>query len=343
MPNPINPTLYRLLTQKFGDVKIANEGCHAYFTKMPDPLHPSRTIMHAAQWGEYYCVRCPFCNDHSQRMWINHVYASEVRRGRREYTHLVVCYNEHCERAPGRFEQLEQIIFGYGKHLNPRPCSLAPALAPMEPQPIRPPGTVIPLSEVSPDHPARLYVASRNFDVNRLTEDFKVGLCISADEPRVATARGRLYIPVTYRNELVGWQARAINGYSQPKYFNSPGMKKSSLLYNYDQAQSQPYVIIVEGVPSVWRLGKAAVALFGKTMSLAQQDLIARTWANKPVILMLDHDAQDEMQRAKELLTKKSAQVRSVPLPDSRDPADYSVSDISQLLAQEAGITPDFV
>jgi hypothetical protein len=339
MARPINPTLYELLVSKFGQVNIANEGSPAYFSRMIDPMNPGKTILHATQWGEYYCVRCPFCNDHSPRLWINHVYASEVHKGRREYTHLAICYNEQCMRVPGRFEQLEQLIFGHGQHLKPRACTLAPVTEPFTPQPIRPPGTVIPLSELPDDHPARVYVRERNFDAQQLTDLFNVGLCISVDEPRLASAKGRLYIPVTYRHELVGWQARAVNPHALPKYLNAPGMRKSTLLYNYDQAQSQPYVIVVEGVPSVWRLGKAAVALFGKTMSLAQQDLIARTWQNKPVILMLDHDAKDEMTRATELLGKKSMQVVPVSLPDSRDPADYSEADISHLLFEKAGVS----
>lgn len=336
MSNPINSTLYQLLQQKFGEVKIANEGCHAYVQRMPDPLNPRRIITHASQWGEYYCVRCPFCNDHSARLWINHLYASEVARGRRQFTHLAVCYNEQCFRVPGRFEQLEQIIFGFGAHLKPRALPLSPVGTPHAPEPIRPPGTVIPLSELPADHHARLYVVQRGFDPVQLAEQFNVGLCISVDEPRLATAKGRLYIPVTYRNELVGWQARAVHADVQPKYFNAPGMKKSSLLYNYDQAQSQPYVIVVEGVPSVWRLGKAAVCLFGKTMSFAQRQLIARTWAGKPVFLLLDHDAKDEMETAKEQLSGQSLQVVTVELPDARDPADYAFADIHHLLTERA-------
>ena len=336
MSSPINSTLYQLLQQKFGEVKIANEGCHAYVQRMPDPLHPGRVITHAAQWGEYYCVRCPFCRDHSPRLWINHLYASEVVRGRRQFTNIATCYNEQCMQVPGRYEQLEQIIFGLGAHLKPRALPLSPVSMPHAPEPIRPPGTVIPLSELPADHPARLYVVQRAFDPVELSEKFNVGLCISVDEPRLATAKGRLYIPVIYRNELVGWQARAVYPDVQPKYFNSPGMKKSSLLYNYDQAQSQPYVIVVEGVPSVWRLGKAAVCLFGKTMSFAQRQLIARTWAGKPVFLLLDHDARDEMEVAKEQLTGQSVRVVPVELPDSRDPADYDPVDINHLLAERA-------
>lgn len=336
MSNPINPTLYRLLTQKFGEVKISNEGCHAYVQRMPDPLNPRRTITHATSWGEYYCVNCPFCSDSRARLWINHTYASEVVNGVRQNTHVAVCYNEQCLKVPGRTEQLEQMIFGHGAHLRPRALPLAPVTAPHEPEPVRPPGTVIPLSELPPDHPAREYVVSRGFSAEELTATFNIGLCISVDEPKLYTARGRLYIPVTYRQELVGWQCRAILPNVEPKYFNAPGMKKSALLYNYDVAQSQPYVIVVEGVPSVWRLGKAAVCLFGKTMSYQQQRLIARTWAGKPVFLLLDHDAKSELDRATTTLSNMAVNVVPVELPDARDPADYSSADIGDLLAARA-------
>lgn len=336
MSNPINPALYRLLKQKFGEVNIANAGCHAYVQRMPDPLNPRRTITHATSWGEYYCVNCPFCRDSRARLWINHTYASEVVNGARQHTHLAVCYNEQCLRVPGRTEQLEQMIFGHGAHLRPHALPLLPVTAPHEPEPVRPPGTVIPLSELPADHPARQYVVSRGFNPDELSTNFNVGLCISVDEPRLYTARSRLYIPVTYRNELVGWQCRAITPKTEPKYFNAPGMKKSALLYNYDQAQSQPYVIVVEGVPSVWRLGKAAVCLFGKTMSYQQQRLIARTWAGKPVFLLLDHDAKPELDRAANTLSNMSVNVVPVELPDERDPADYSFSDINSILAARA-------
>jgi hypothetical protein len=332
----INPQLYRLLTQKFGEVKIANQGCHAYFQRMPDPLNPRRTITHATDWGEYYCVNCPFCRDTRARLWINHTYASEVVEGRRQNTYLAVCYNEQCLRVPGRTEQLEQIIFGHGAHLRPQALPLAPVTTPHEPEPVRPPGTVIPLTELAEDHPAREYVRSRGFCAETLTENFNVGLCISVEEPRLYTARGRLYIPITYRNELVGWQCRAISPKLDPKYFNAPGMRKSSLLYNYDVAQSQPYVIVVEGVPSVWRLGKAAVCLFGKTMSYQQQKLIARTWAGKPVFLLLDHDAKSELDKATTTLSNMSVNVVPVAMPDERDPADYSPADINDLLLERA-------
>jgi DNA primase len=113
-------------------------------------------------------------------------------------------------------------------------------------------------------------------------------------------------------------------------------MQKSKLLYNFDNAASQPFAVIVEGVTSVWRLGGGAVCLFGKSMSMHQQNLIARTWVNKPVFLLLDNDAKAEMERARTVLTQHGMTVVSVDLPDARDPADYALGDITDLLMERA-------
>jgi hypothetical protein len=342
MAAPLNPILYSLLKQKFGEVLFGNEGCPAYYERLPDPFNPRRTVVRASSWGEYYCVCCPFCNDKRNRLWVNHVYASTVsKEGRREMTHLATCYNEDCTSRPGRLEQLEQIIFGVGQHLKPRALPIRPVTETFSPQPVLPPGRIVPLNELPVDHDARVYVESRGFSAEWLATKFDVGVCVEAAESRFELMRNRLYIPVTYRQELVGWQCRAVLPQTGPKYLNAPNMRKSALLYNYDQAVKQPFVIVVEGVPSVWRLGVAAVCLFGKSMSFAQQQLITRSWAGKPVFLMLDNDAKVEMERAKNLLLRQSMQVVEVDLPDARDPADYSFSEITGMVmdrAAEAGV-----
>lgn len=341
MADPLNPTLYNLLKQKFGDVRISNEGCHAHYQRLSDPINPRRTVIRASSWGEYYCVRCPFCNDHSPRLWINHCYASEVTFGRRQLTQLAVCYNNQCLQQPGRFEQLEQMIFGIGKHLKPKPLPIRPALTPFAPTVVSPPGEIALLSDLPNKHPAREYIESRGFDPDWLAVKFQIGVCVNPAEPKMEIMRDRIYIPVTFRNELVGWQCRAVGNANGPKYLNATNMRKSTLLYNFDAAAAQPFVVVVEGVTSVWRLGGGAVCLFGKSMSMMQQNLIARTWAKKPVFLLLDSDAKIETERAKELLTQRGMTVVSVDLPDSRDPADYDLSDITDLLmarAEAAGV-----
>ena len=261
-------------------------------------------------------------------------------------THLATCYNEDCTSKPGRLEQLEQLIFGIGRHLKPRPLPVRAVTSTFAPQPVLPPGTIVRLSELPHDHEARVYAESRGFDPDWLAQKFHIGVCIEASEPRFEIMRNRLYIPITHKHELVGWQCRALRPNMGPKYLNAPNMRKSALLYNYDQAANQPFVVIVEGVPAVWRLGIAAVCLFGKSMSMMQQNLIARTWAGKPVFLMLDNDAKAEMAQAKELLARQSLQVIPIDLPDERDPADYSFNEITELFmarAAEAGVLHAFV
>lgn len=336
MSEPLNPILYRLLHQKFGEVKIANEGCHAYFQRMHNPFNSSRTVLRASAWGEYYCVRCPFCNDHSPRLWINHRYASEVENGRRQLTHLAVCYNNQCLREPGRLEQLEQIIFGMGGHLKARPMTIRPATSAFTPTAVEPPGEILPIRELPKNHEARAYIKSRGFDPDWLSDNFQVGLCVTASEPKFEVMKNRLYIPVTFRNELVGWQCRAIGPSKAGKYLNAPNMRKSAFLYNFDKAEKQPFVVVVEGVTSVWRLGGGAVCLFGKSMSMAQQSLISRTWAGKPVFLLLDNDARPEMEQARIALTQSGMKVVTIELPDARDPADYSLDAITDLLMDRA-------
>lgn len=336
MVDPLNPLLYSLLQNKFGEIKIANEGVSAAYEVMPDPYRPGRTVLQGHNWGEYYCVNCPFCKDTRHRLWINHLYGSDYDHGRRLFTHLAHCYNENCTRQPGRGEQLEDLVFGYGKPIIKR-APIKAVTTVFAPQAVDVPGEIVPVDEMPETHPVFSYLRTRKFDPEELARDFSIGVCVKVTNDRYRIANNRLYIPVRFNGALVGWQARAIGDDSfGPKYFNAPGMSKSKLLYNYDRASTQPFVIVVEGVPSVWRLGAAAVALFGKTMSTWQRTTISTTWAGKPVYLMLDADARAEMEQAISLLSQSSAKVVPVYLPDKRDPADYSRDEVFSLISMTA-------
>jgi hypothetical protein len=71
-------------------------------------------------------------------------------------------------------------------------------------------------------------------------------------------------------------------------------------------------------------------------MSYAQHNLIARTWHKKPVFLLLDNDAQQEMNQAAELLRRTVGKVITISLPDSRDPADYTFQEITNIVFARA-------
>jgi len=335
---PLNPALYAMLEHKFGLVRVANAGAEAQFSLVPDPMTPGKFDRRYWQSGEYYTVCCPFCQDAGYRLWVNYRYGAEYREktGRRSDTHLAICYRRNCLKQPGLARQLEDMIFGQNKRFTPTMIA-QPALEDAPPLVIEPPGEIVPLAELPADHPAVTYLAVRGFNARELSEHFGVGVCVAVNGDRFRIAANRIYIPVTHNEKLVGWQARTAGDAKYgPKYYNAPGMQKSRMLYNFDTASKQPFVVIVEGVPSVWRIGAPAVCLFGKTLSAWQRLTIATTWVDKPVFVVLDSDAQDETDQAVTQLCEHALQVIPVLLPDDRDPADYSRPELRELFANAA-------
>jgi len=333
--DPINPLLYRLLLHKFGSVKIANEGGAAYVQSLPDPLRPGRYMETASSWGEYYCVRCPFCNDTANKLWVNHLYGADYAFNRRTHTYLAVCYKNSCLENRGNREQLEDMIFGTYRKTKAK-FPLKPVSGEFVAQPVEPPGPIDLLTTLDSQHPAITYLRSRNFDPAQLENQFGVGFCRAAHTARLEIMAGRIYIPVMQAGKLLGWQGRAVNDYQRPKYYNAPDAKKSRLIYNYDSAATMPFVVLVEGVPSVWRIGRAAVCPFGKSLSHVQQEKIASTWRDKPIFVLFDFNAQSDIEHACLQLRHHGLRPIPVTLPDERDPADYAREEIIAIICAAA-------
>lgn len=337
----LSPTLYAFLQHKFKDVRIANQGSRAAIQRVRDPLNPNRTLTNAQQWGEYYCVCCPFCNDVGHKLWINHMYGADYNKksGRRTDTHLAICYKNDCIESPERREQLEDLIFGPGRRLLPKLPIQAGSVS-FEPQQISAPGKILNLLELPDTAPAIEYLTSRNFDIELLTNAFGVGVC-TEPLPQYRVMRGRIYIPSYFNQQLVAWQGRLpTNQKVDMKYYTAG--TKSRALYNYDLACRQDCVVIVEGAPSVWRLGAIGVSLFGKTLSFWQENTIATTWTGKPVFIVLDHGENEAIEKAATQLCRHNIKVVPVLMPDARDPADYSKDDLRELLlsaADSVGVT----
>ena len=117
---------------------------------------------------------------------------------------------------------------------------------------------------------------------------------------------------------------------SVPKYLSCKGMKKSQLLYGLPEAVgSQGAIVVVEGPTDVWRLGPGAVALFGKDMSLPQQELLDRFLPGRPVVVFLDRDAQDKAVELQRTLLNRGRVTVLAGLPDGRD-------DVGDCTTQEA-------
>lgn len=335
--NPLNPTLYALLEHKFGDVKIANAGSAANVQRFPDPYNPGRIVKRAHWWGEYYCVHCPFCNDQGHKLWINHLYGVDydARTGRRTDTFLARCYKNDCLAVEGRSMQLEQLIFGPGRKVIKTMAIRAGDMTP-DAETLDVPGTIIPLTDLPTDHPAVNYLVGRGFDLEELTTVYRVGLCVEA-VPRYRIMNNRIYIPGYFNNRLVAFQGRLTREprhKDEPKYYTQG--KKSRALYNYDLAANEKFAVIVEGCPSVWRIGRPGVALLGNTLSFWQENTIATTWAGKPVFVLLDFGADQKLEHITMQLCQHNLQLIPLIMPDERDPADYSRAELRDMLSAAA-------
>ena len=333
--NPLNATLHSLLEHKFGTVKIANAGVRASVERFRDPIHPGRYVTRSANWGEYYCINCPFCNDVDHKLWVNHMYGAAVdsNTGRRSDTFLAVCYKNDCVRS--RRQQFEDLVFGPGKPIAQR-VPIAAGVTQDTATTIDPPGEIVSLRDLPSFHPAVEYLQSRQFDPTTLAERYGVGVCVNPP-PKYDIMRGRIYIPAYMHGQLLAWQGRVVSPPdAKPKYYTQG--YKSRVLYNYAAAAREPYLIVVEGVPSVWRLAAPAVAIFGKSLSQWQQNTIGTTWSGKTVFLVLDYGAEAELEKMTMQLYRYLVEVVPVVMPDTRDPAEYELPEFYTMLRSTAAM-----
>ena len=316
--------LYALLQRKFGKVVVANRGRPNTWRFQLNAQGKSGPVLD--ERGETYRVNCPFCGDAKQRLWINHQFGEETDDGRR-VRGLAHCFNEDCIRKYQNLDKLDRMLFGFLNKAERQALLVRRAVTKetVHLGPAQLPGQVWPLSLLSPNDPAIKYVQGRGFDPAELSALFRVGYCVEADEFN-PSCQNRLVCPIYKGDTLIGWQARKITAVSKssPKYMTMPGFKKSAWLYNHDLAVNYRVVVVVEGVTDVWAVGPAGVALLGKTMSLAQKDLL-KSWANKRglCVLLLDPDAHaSSASLLPDLRTLFAGRAVSVTLPDNKDPGD---------------------
>jgi hypothetical protein len=317
----LNPTLYQALQATFGSVSVTNDRQPRQVLTLPDWEGGGRLRSQVVASGEQYRTNCPYCEDTRQRLYFNYEWAVRDPDGH-DNLHLVKCFNENCVATRQRQQDLFKRVYPLGRE---RLARLAPPTPVPPPQPFVPSlpnGILVPVDRLPDAHPAIVYLRQRNFDPAAVWETWQVQFCELSVCAQPNPSR-RLVIPIYDADErLVGWQARYVGACPDnvPKYLSCKGMKKSQLLYGLAEARStQGAVVIVEGPTDVWRLGPGALALFGKDMSLAQQQLLDQNLPGRHVVVMLDRDAQDNATNLRSTLLHRGRVTVLAGLPDGRD------------------------
>jgi len=207
-------------------------------------------------------------------------------------------------------------------------------------EPIALPQIAIPINSSEVPDAAKEYLLSRNFSPDTLYRVHHIlyspegtGYELPGGAVR-ALKYSRIIIPIIQSRRVVAWQGRIIGEcpVGAKKYLFSTGFKKSLTLYNKDNAMLCDDIIIVEGVTDVWRIGAQGVALFGKTISQRQIEIMAALWGyNGRAVLLLDSDAKASSEAVFKRLLEAQVFPRGigyVELQGNEDPASMSLSEL---------------
>ena len=308
--NPLNPRLYDALQRSFRQIEISNAGIPRRVTYLPDWDRAGRKKVVEIESGEFYRVSCPYCMESRQRLYINHDWGETDPETGRQNLHLAYCFNNHeCLTTEANRRSLYHRIYPIGRSRR-ESRQVQPAIAPpLAPREFFLPQGLIPIHELPLPHPAAAYWLQRGFDLQELGHWWQVAYC-DQDPTASPPIYQRVVVPIYERQasfkesqatqRLAGWQARIIQkaGPQIPKYLTCRGMQKAQLLYNLPLALQIPGpVFVCEGVADVWKVGPAGVALLGKSLSSRQKTLLITHFSQRPIVVLLDVDAQEEARK----------------------------------------------
>ncbi len=287
----LNPVLYQRLQSAYGRVTVAHRGLEFDYDTHIDPFTGQlRLDKHGA--CENYRVNCPFCGDKRQRLYFNYPYGQKLKDGR-VGTMLVHCMRRGCLRDPeNRWLVWDRLKAG-GRPLTG--ARLNQALAIERPTHCSLPGTCPRLVDLPMHHKANSYLIVRGFDPVELSRLHDLRYCSQCFDVRLSPAIGRIIIPIRRKGKVVGWQGRYVGDINFkrediPKYFNWPHMDKSSWVIELAKARRYHTGVIVEGYPSVWRVGRMCMPLLGQTLNDQQIRMIKRAFRGGAVVYLPDPD-----------------------------------------------------
>lgn len=345
MPTPLNQRLYDKLQRLFGHVKISDEGQSRIVRSFIDDGGKQQRLI--VQRGENYAVNCPVCHDTRYRLHISHMFGVRDENNRVD-TGGVVCYNENCftedMRRYNLVEDLQQVdgVVLYSAAVRP-----GIKLDPNREATL--PGTIVPLHQLPPEHPANEYLIGRFFDPAQLSRQYGVGYCVDSD--RYWTVRNRIIVPIYQAKKLKGWQARFVGEINKndpdppPKWFSDPSMQRNQLLYSFGEARKYRTGVVVEGPSSKWGFGPMAVGTLGSSMSKQQVDLLKIGFVDYPLIMLWDPDVRKDPNKVKHIENVVKPWLKEanfnkgftfVWLPEGSDPADWDRDYLWRYVEREA-------
>lgn len=354
---PLNENLYKAIAAAWDQTpKIINEGEQAQ-VDYPVPIISfidtaiTPIATNRIHGGEQYTICCPFCGDTRHRLYFSYLWATTITVGGATYRcsdSLVRCFNEECQRVPANKNLIRSRMSAILEDKNLLESIQVTAVesekvTQLANQVPIPPNLRSITDPLVPEYVRHYWTRVRGYSPEVLD---KYGVKFTyLNYPVRAGARlcqqMVTIIPVYQDGDYWFYQIRLIPingnpelGYERdqlgvelPKYIIPHGSRKNWALYNIDNAVNYKTVYLVEGVSDVWRIGDAAVARFGKTLSRAQMVLLKEKLFNKRLVIVPDMDdpqAYEEALRQQIMLQNSNvfSDVLISSLDSGLDPGD---------------------
>ena len=149
----------------------------------------------------------------------------------------------------------------------------------------------------------------------------------------------RILAPVYFQGQIVTFQCRATHPGQTPPYLacadRDEVIHHKHIVYGYDYAIPYKQCVVVEGITDVWRLGKGAVATFGKKYTKEQLLLLANSFDR--VFVLMDPDVNLPEYDLTEPLCLLGVEAETIWIdPDKSDPGSWTDQD-AKLLMKDLG------
>jgi len=350
----LNEPLYAALVERFGYLKVYNEGVKRIEERVPGGHNQ------VIERGESYNVDCPFCGDEKQRLSISYRWLDRVSNfNRSRVLGLIHCYNESCEQSmPDEFwmELLEKVKAYEIDLPDDIPELERKVSARTQRGAIPMPQGCVPLTELPKDHDAIKFLLSnyRGFTSYKVVEYVTrvYGACWTATKDEIfLPAQYRIIFPIwDISGKQVAWQGRAISPNTQPRWYLPPGFVK--VFYNLHGVSPLDIPVLSEGILNAIFSGPTGIAMFGKQLNTLRAEQLSERF--KVAIIATDADTfvpdnrkggggRVYVEELQNLLGKHLEDVRTIRWPQEvlelarkhNDGEDVSVPDAADLGMRE--------
>jgi hypothetical protein len=193
---------------------------------------------------------------------------------------------------------------------------------------------IVPETKLKQIH--KKYLIGRNFDPEFLTKKYDLRGTLSIPKGY----KYRIIAPIYFNGKIVSFQGRDVSGKQELRYKACKQEMEitnhQNILYNADNCK-EDWIVIVEGITDVWRLGDNSSSCFGIEYTPAQVLYIAKNYKKAFTLFDNEEEAQKQAIKLCNDLKKLGTFTQNIKVPEMDDPAKLKQSDADYLMKDIGG------